>query len=195
MKKFEELLAENNISMPRTALGKKLFEKKWEAVKAQYVMYCAEYGAREALWERYREGLQNDWEVSFPALAELEPTPVFHFSNSDEAIDKIAEVFTKMEKSKLLSMKDRLEKKARKDWVEKLVEQAPEDCKLIVLKGAYTPYESNKKKFEESISHKEPASIMLSGVSPIWIAFNPQEAYDTEYWLMDKATTVVQCIS
>ena len=91
--------------------------------------------------------------------------------------------------------KDRLEKKARKDWVEKLVEQAPEDCKLIVLKGAYTPYESNKKKFEESISHKEPASIMLSGVSPIWIAFNPQEAYDTEYWLMDKATTVVQCIS
>lgn len=195
MKKFEELLAENNISMPRTALGKKLFEKKWDAVKAQYVMFCAEYGAREALWERYREGLQNDWRVSFPTLAELEPTPLFHFSNSDEAIDKIAEAFTKMEKTKLLFIKDRLEKKARKDWVEKLVEQAPEDCKLIVLKGAYTPYESNKRSFEESVAYGEAASIKISGVSPIWIAFNPQEAYDTEYWLMDKATTAVQYIS
>lgn len=195
MKKFEELLAENNINMPRTALGKKLFEKKWGAVKAQYVMYCAEYGARESLWERYREGLQNDWGVSFPRLDELEPTPVFHFSNSDEAIDKIAEAITEMEKSKLLSMKDRLEKEARKAWVEKLVEQAPENCELIVLKGAYTPYESNKKKFEESISRKEPASIKLSGVSPIWIAFNPREAHNTEYWLMDKATSAVQYVS
>ena len=195
MKKFEELLAENNIEKPRTALRKKLFEKKWSVVRAQYVMYCAKYGAREAMWEEYRQKLENAWGVSFQTLAELESTPVFHFSNNEEAIVKIKEAITEMKKNTLLFLKYQLDKEARKAWVKELVEQAPQGCKLIVLKEKYTPYESNKKKFEESVARSEAASIKLSGVSPVWIAFNPQETYDTDLWIMYKNTSTVQYIN
>jgi len=197
MKNFKELLKENNIKEPRTFLGRWLFEKKWCKIKEDYTQYCTKMLARNTKWEELRDELEFNWQVSFPALNELEESfSSFSFSNPEEAEISIFKATVKAgDYSALYKLQWRLDRKARADWIKEVISKADENCVLIVIKENYQPCDFYKKSFNECVKLRKPVSILDFTLNILWVAFNPhQEIDEIETWGMHKATSTVSYV-
>ncbi len=194
MKKFEEILTKNNIKQP--LWGKKKFEQRWNEVRAIYEQWCKEVEELNGLIEELENDLQKRWDTDFSEfVASLYHVPEFVFRNCKQACDMIEEEreTVKVKRISLYNLQSDIQRKARKNWVDQLVSEAPENCNLVVIRGKYTPEELNVNAFERRIAEKKSAAICMM-FSPIWIAFNPQEKYNTQLWIMDKNTSTVEYI-
>jgi hypothetical protein len=194
-KNFEELLLENQISMPRTTLGKYLFKKRWEAVKYNFDCYCSEREEQESKWEKERKWLSTTWEKDFPKFDELVPIK-FGFKTAKAANEQISRARRHICNLILVQIRLELEYEARKEWIEKIVAQAPENCILIVVKDtSYVPHDYNALAFEKAVEEqKKPNAIICMSVSAMWVAFDPRDEYNCRYWGMKPKTSKIEYI-
>ena len=193
MKKFETLVATNGIKAP--FFGKKKFEQKWAEVRFLYEQLCQEVEELNNMIKITQAELQEAWDRDFTEEFEVVyQEPEFIFGNYEEAYKVIAEEQKKIKDISLSDMKIKLESDARKEWIEQIVSDKTEDCKLIVIRGKYVPNEDNKKKFENSVSVGKESYICIM-LSPVWVAFDPQKEQDSTFWIMKKCTSAVEYIS
>ena len=188
---FETLLNENGVKMPRVFF-KKRFEERVIAVRLQYARYVEAEEERSSQYVQYSKELNEHWETEeeIPVFEEEK----FYFRSLDEFEKQLIDATKKVKDDSAFSWYMKADKKLRKAWVAELVAQATEECKLIVIKGAYTPYDFNVQKFNQYVTEKKSAVISVMGISPIWIAFNPHEEYDTQYWCMYGSNSKVEFV-
>lgn len=188
---FENLLIQNGLKRPRVFF-KKRFEERVIAVRLQYARYIEAEEERSSQYVQYSKKLNAHWETEeeIPVFEEKK----FYFRSLDEFEKQLIDATKKVKDDSAFSWYMKVDKKLRKEWVTQLVSQATEDCNLIVIKGAYTPYDFNVQKFNQYVNEKRCAVISVMGISPIWIAFNPHEEFDTQYWCMYKSNSKVEFV-
>ena len=181
---FEKCLNENNIKKPRTALGNKLFEKRWGQVSYDYWSLVAEWRKRDAEWEEIRKELQDRWEFSFPRLCEIAPIPKMSFSSCSEAEN--------MRRVSLSNLEAKQDSIAREKWIKQILKERSNA--LVVIRFG-SVYEDAAMRFEEKVKQKKEASITLTGGGGvIWVSFNPNKPFNMEKWIMSKKDSVVEYI-
>lgn len=194
MRNFEELLAANNI---KPFFGKKHFEKRWCEVRSQYGYFCKKLDELDTLFKYIDDQLKKAWEEGI-SLTEIYQTPEFEFKNPNQAMKMIEQECDRVKEAyaKLYTVERELTKKARKDWIAQVISERPEKCKLIIIKEtAYVPKNQNVEQFEKAIANKSEAMIAMMGISPLWVALDPNKVVDTENWLMNKMTSTVEYVS
>ena len=190
-KEFVKLLEQNNISVPKNRILKAFFEKKWRDVFYEYIDYMEE--VKQSTLKDYPQSMRKSWGDCFPDLPDLFPT-TFVFSNEDEAYVAINEARDRQKYFLSPEMRTALEEQARKTWIEQVVAKAGNNCALIVIRDNYTPaYAENAQAFEDCVKNKESCTLYYM-LCPVWVAFNPNEQYNTKHWRMVKETSTVDYI-
>ncbi len=194
MRNFEELLAANNI---KPFFGKKHFEKRWCEVRSQYGYFCKKLDELDTLFKYINDQLKKAWGAEF-SIAEVYQMPEFKFKNRKQAMEMIDQECDKVKEAhaKLYTVERMMTKKARKEWITQVISERPEKCKLIVIKSTtFVPKNQSMEQFEKAIANKSESMIAMMGISPLWVALDPNKVVDTENWLMDKMTSTVQYVS
>ena len=172
---------------------KRKYEKRFREVECEYRNLCIRLEYRARQWNYLCVQIKEEWGQSVPPLEE----PVLSFKTLEEAHEVIKQEIRRLGKHKnspqmrMLEIEDQL----REAWIKELVDSAPEECSLIVIKDSrYQPYENQTEDFNKKVSQKEPAEIIMIFVNAYWVAFNPKEEVDISHWVMRKNSSTVEYI-
>lgn len=194
MKEFSKILERNGVKVPKKMnpsnriqkMRVSLFDKRWdEASKLYKELRCSMHRLKGA-----ETSLKEKWGIEASTCG-----PMLRFRNPQQAkkvLDRELKRFQECEDE----VRD-LIRSARKEWVQEIIRNAPQDTKLVVIKdNEYVPDSSNVLQFEESVKQGQPCSIAACMLVTMWVAFNPEEGEPKgiEYWAMTPKSVTVQYI-
>ena len=182
MKDFMTLLQQNNIKTPR--LIKKKFFDSWTPIAEKYYELVETWNKAKRKWDRENERLFTEWGKVIP---DLPKEPELKFKNPDECLAQIKRITEDIESRNIWELAFQIENAARKEWLSKIIKQAPENCKKILVFQKVSD-EANKLLHQTDI----PCGAIFMGMVVTAEVFNPQKPLMTEYWTMTPRNSTIE---
>lgn len=196
MKNFDEILKENDIRRPKTRVGEWVFYRHYGDTIETYSKLLKSYKKKAEQWEAYSVYIKRHWgeETPIPSLEELLMFPEIKFKSFKEARKAVGKAKMFLDRLVMQDVYLKFDSQKRKEWIQEIISNAPENCDLVSIKGNYKPFDKHKSRYERAVAEHRPCVVPIV-FSTIWVAFDPREEVDMAYWYMYKDESSVEYIT